>query len=462
MTNEDFIKQHIDEDVRRLALQKTPEGIDITWCLQQIEGYQLARKKLPGWTVQARKGGEEVEGGMIWFPPRLSMEQCSSELTAQYKRSVLERCLDGMGVKLDVSNFTDLTGGFGIDFSYMARGFKHATYVERMPHLCDIARHNFPLLGLEHANIVNGDAASVVDTSDSSGSSDSSDSGNSKGVIFLDPARRDDVGRKVFALEDCTPNLIELQDALLSHADLVMVKLSPMLDITQALRSVKCVSEVHVVSVQGECKEVLLVMKPNSSPESPSNSPDFSQEATCREHCTANGQQPVVYHCVNLGTDEDVLVCTEDEKNATPGLCKKVSVGNLLFEPNASILKAGVQDVLYDRYYMRKLHPISNLYIAPEVLIISKLTVEALLHPTKQVFPGRTFVIEEVGDFSKAGIKRVLGGLKQANITIRNFPGTVADLRKRFKLKEGGDVYIFVTTLADGSHAILRCSKAQS
>lgn len=403
MTNEDFIKQHLDDDVRRVALQKTPEGVDITWCLQQIEGYQLAKKKLPGWG----KNG-------IWFPPRLSMEQCSSELTAQYKRSVLERCLNEMGVKLDASNFTDLTGGFGIDFSYMAQGFKHVTYVERLPHLCDIAHHNLPLLGLAHAHIVNGDAASVVDTSDSSGS---------KEVLFLDPARRDDVGRKVFALEDCTPNLIELQDALLSHADIVMVKLSPMLDITQALRSVKCVSEVHVVSVQGECKEVLLVMR-------------------------GNGDKELVYNCVNLGTDDETLACSEEEKNKSAVVYDGVLEGRRIVEPNASILKAGVQDVLCQRYGLQKLHPISNLYIAPP-----------LQGCEGKAIPGRTFVIEAVGDFSKAGIKRVLGDLKQANITIRNFPGTVAELRKRFKLKEGGDVYIFVTTLADGSHAILRCRK---
>lgn len=397
MTNEDFILQHLEDDVRRVALQKTPEEVDLTWCLQQIEGYQLAKKKLPGW----------IKSG-VWFPPRLSMEQCSSELTAQYKRSVLERCLSEMGKKVENSSFTDLTGGFGIDFSYMAQGFKHATYVERMPHLCDIARHNFPLLGLENANIVNGSAEEILNA----------------GVFFLDPARRDDVGRKVFALEDCTPNLIDLQDELLCRANLVMVKLSPMLDITQALRSVKCVSEVHVVSLQGECKEVLLVMKPNNN-------------------------TTLTYHCVNLGTNEDAIVCTEVEKNKSAVVYDGMLEGGLIVEPNASILKAGVQDVLCQRYGLQKLHPISNLYIAPP-----------LSGGEGGVFPGRTFVIDAVSDFSKAGIKQVLSGLKQANITIRNFPGTVADLRKRFKLKEGGDVYIFVTTLADGSHAILRCKKA--
>lgn len=415
MTNEDFILQHLNDDTKRLALKKAPDGVDIVWCLQQIEGFQLAKKKLPGW----------VKSG-IWFPPRLSMEQCSSELTAQYKRGVLERCLEEMGMKVENSSFTDLTGGFGIDFSYMAQGFKHATYVERMPHLCDIARHNFPLLGLEHAEIVNGSAEEILNTANPSSPNSNAVSplrgGVEGGFIFLDPARRDDVGRKVFALEDCTPNLIELQDELLNRADLVMVKLSPMLDITQALRSVKCVSEVHVVSVQGECKEVLLVMKPNNT--------------------------TLTYHCINLGTDEDAIVCTEEEKSKSAVVYDGMLEGGLIVEPNASILKAGVQDVLCQRYGLQKLHPISNLYVAPLREIEGK------------AIPGRTFIIEAVGDFSKAGTKRVLSGLKQANITIRNFPGTVADLRKRFKLKEGGDVYLFVTTLADGSHAILRCKKA--
>lgn len=432
MTNEDFILQHLDDDTKRLALKKAPDGVDLAWCLQQIEGFQIAKKKLPGWTkplMQANttphspKGGE----GMPWFPPRLSMEQCSSELTAQYKRSVLDRCLNEMGMNIEETCFTDLTGGFGIDFSYMAKGFKHATYVERMPHLCDIARHNFPLLGLEHANIVNGSAEEMLNTANPSSPNSNAASpllgGREGGFIFLDPARRDDVGRKVFALEDCTPNLVELQDLLLNRADLIMVKLSPMLDITQALRSVKGVCEVHVVSVQGECKEVLLVMKPNSN-------------------------TTLTYHCVNLGTNEDAIECTEEEKSKPAIMFDGTMESRLLFEPNASILKAGVQDVLCQRYGLQKLHPISNLYIAPP-----------LSGGEEEVFPGRTFIIDAVSDFSKAGIKQVLSGLKQANITIRNFPGTVADLRKRFKLKEGGDVYIFVTTLADGSHAILRCKR---
>lgn len=447
MTNEDFILQHLDDDTKRLALKKVPDGVDLAWCLQQIEGFQIAKKKLPGWTkplMQANTTPHSPKGeeGMPWFPPRLSMEQCSSELTAQYKRSVLDRCLNEMGMKIEETCFTDLTGGFGIDFSYIAKGFKHATYVERMPHLCDIARHNFPLLGLQHAEIVNGSAEGVLGGNQETVFGQASPPKGGWGVFFLDPARRDDVGRKVFALEDCTPNLIELQDLLLRHADLIMVKLSPMLDITQALRLVKGVCEVHVVSVQGECKEVLLVMKPNS-------------------------ETGVVYHCVNLGTEDDVLICNEEERHVPPILRSTSGEseddygleGRLLFEPNASILKAGVQDVLCHRYYMRKLNPISNLYIAPEVHFIHNLGIEDLLSPKRHELPGRTFIIEEVGDFSKAGIKRVLADLKQANITIRNFPGTVADLRKRFKLKEGGDVYIFVTTLADGTHAILRCKK---
>lgn len=445
MTNEDFILQHLDDDTKRLALKKVPDGVDLAWCLQQIEGFQIAKKKLPGWTkplMQANttphspKGGE----GMPWFPPRLSMEQCSSELTAQYKRSVLDRCLNEMGMKIEETCFTDLTGGFGIDFSYMAKGFKHATYVERMPHLCDIARHNFPLLGLEHANIVNGSAEDILNATNTSSPISNAASplwgGREGGFIFLDPARRDDVGRKVFALEDCTPNLIELQDLLLRHADLIMVKLSPMLDITQALRSVKGVCEVHVVSVQGECKEVLLVMK---SIQPPSDSPKG-------EDCTTD-VGTINYHCVNLGTNEDAIECTEEEKCKPAIMFDGTMEGRLLFEPNASILKAGVQDVLCQRYGLQKLHPISNLYIAPPQGV------------GEGVLPGRTFVIDKVGDFSKAGIKQVLSDLKQANLTIRNFPGTVADLRKRFKLKEGGDVYIFVTTLADGSHAILRCKR---
>lgn len=338
--------------------------------------------------------------------------------------------------------FADLTGGFGIDFSYMAPLFRHALYVEQQSPLCNIARHNFPLLGLQHAEVMNG----VVDVSTINELMSHNACQPTADLVFLDPARRDDVGRKVVALEDCTPNVVTLQDALLHCARFVIVKLSPMLDITQALRSLHGVREVHVVSVQGECKELLLVLS--------------------GEAC-AETEKSVTYYCANLreGVGDDksegygvaekqtswLYVVGTDELSkrtgeASGGIAsvEEVAAQRYLYEPNASILKAGVQDTLPHNFGVKKLHPQSNLFISEECI---------------EDFPGRRFRVVSVGDFSKRGVKMLLQDVSQANLTIRNFPSTVAQLRKQMKIKEGGDVYLFATTLSDGKHALVRCTK---
>lgn len=394
MTNEEYIHQHLTDDVRKLALKREPEGIDMAWCLQQIEGWQLARKKLPRWT--------KTDG--LWFPPRLSMEQCSSEATALYKRGVTQRLL----ADSQRGHMMDLTGGFGIDFGYMAPLFLHATYVERQEPLCRIARHNLPLLGLGHARIVQADGTGVTEGAD---------------LIYLDPARRDDAGRKTVAIEDCTPNVADIQDALLSRARYIIIKYSPMLDITQALRTLHQVSEVHTVSVRGECKELLFVLDGDGDSSTP------------------------IYHAANLDTEDETIVCSETERRNPPIISQKEGeemAGAYLFEPNASILKSGCQDILSQRYGLEKLHPCSNLFLGSTPI---------------SHFPGRQFRIDAVSDFSKKGLKTILAGTQQGNLAIRNFPSTVSDLRKKLKLREGGDLYFFATTLSDGTHALLRCVK---
>ena len=398
MTNEEFIQKNREADVRTLALKPMPDGVDSVWCLRQIEGYQLAKKKLPRWA--------SAEG--MWFPPRISMEQCSSESTATYKAKVAESlsCKD---------SFLDMTGGFGVDFSYMAPLFKKATYVERQDILCETARHNFPLLGLGNVEIVN--ALSGGDFSLST---------NHYSLIFLDPARRDDIGRKVFAIEDCTPDITLLQDELLNNADYVMVKLSPMLDITMALRTLHGVSEVHVVSVQGECKELLFIMNRNAD--------------------TASTR----IHCVNLDTADKDFTCILKDIATTHVDFSMPEVGDCLFEPNASIMKAGVQDTFALHYGLKKLHQHSNLFI--------KNICETDTGVVTSV-PSRIFRITNILDFSKQSLKLLQRTVGQANIAIRNFPSTVAELRKRLKLKDGGNVYIFATTLCDGSHVLLLCEK---
>lgn len=424
--NEAFIQQHRTDDVRSLALKKVPQGVDPSWCLQQIEGWQLARKKLPRWAAH----------DALWFPPRLSMEQCSSEATAEYKCQLAKQC--NAQCKLP-TRLVDLTGGLGIDFSYLAQAFTHATYVEPQTVLCEIAQHNLPLLGLPEAQVINASSEDylqhlVADTVTPS----------SHNVFYLDPARRDEKGHKVAALEDCTPNLLEIQDLLLSHARYVIVKLSPMLDITQALRQLKCVRQVHILSLQGECKEILLVLSQSNDCTSPLLPPLAENE-----NAIPIASQSLTYHCVNLNTHDNIFHCTEEERcSATPHLLPcDAPLQGYLFEPNASMLKAGVQDLLCTRHTLYKLHSHSNLFVGT--------------HPIEG-FPGRQFAIEHTSDFSKKALKALLGDLVQANLTIRNFPSTVAELRKRLKLKEGGHTYLFATTLHDGSHTLIRAHKVES
>lgn len=387
MTNEAFIEQNRDADIRSLALSKVPAGIDLHFCLQQIEGLQIAQKKLPAWA--------KTEG--ILFPPKVSLEQCSSEQTALYKQQLVERLLPMKRAKM-----VDLTGGFGIDFSYLAKLFDEANYVERDEHLCEIAQHNFPLLGLQQAKV---HCSTSEDFLDGMGYFD---------IIYLDPSRRDAVGRKVVALNDCSPNVEAIHDELLAHAPIVLVKLSPMLDIQDTLRRLPNVGEVHVVSVDGECKEVLLVL--------------------CRE------KQVATVHCVNLSAQEHTFSTTI--QNAEPVIATHLE--RYLYEPNASILKAGVQNSLCQKYDVRKLHPFSHLFISAHFI---------------EDFPGRSFEIEDACSFAKKDLKRMLADITQCNLTVRNFPATVAELRKRLKLREGGDIYLFATTLADGSHALIRCKR---
>lgn len=400
MTNEEFIKQHRNENPLSLALKKAPEGIDLQWCLRQIDGYGIAKKKLPEWTKTDN----------IWFPPRLSMEQCSSETTARYKQAIAER----LGCKVLI----DLTGGFGIDFSYMARNMENAFYIEQQEVLCNIASHNFPLMGLQNIKIYNTACEEFWNqyVSDST----TAEKQREKSLIYLDPARRNNKGEKVFSINDCTPDVTLLQDSLLENSAYIMLKLSPMLDIAQARRQLKDISEIHIVSVKGECKELIFVMSKDSD----------------RQH----------YYCVNLETDEapftsDISATTEQAEIAIPS---EITEGAFLFEPNASIMKAGVQNAFARRYNLKKLHPMSNLFLGKEPI---------------QNIPARQFIIERMSDFQKGNLKSFMQDIRQANLTIRNFPSTVEDLKKRLKIKDGGNIYLFATTLSDDTHVLIRGGK---
>lgn len=432
---QDFIRQHQDDDVRQLAFlaSKYPE-VDMPFALDQIRGRKMARVKLPRWA--------SLEG--IIYPPHISMEQCSSESTALYKAELAARLL-GLPVSSSASfsdfseeiGFVDLTGGFGVDFSYIAArlGVK-SMYVERLAHLCEAAKENFERLGLKNAIVKNGDGIEVLHSflpkKDDAASAD-----DSLGIIydqplsllktrlglkliFIDPARRDDAGNKVVSLKDCTPDVTVLQEDMLSKADYVIIKLSPMLDWHRAISELSHVREVHIISVNNECKELLLVLSARNM-----------------------GGNLRIY-CVN---DAQSFVCDEMDMESSSVKIAPSTLEEMLYlyEPNASLMKAGCFGVLSDRYDARMLSKNSHLFV-------SQAPIEA--------FPGRSFRIIAVSSFNKKELKRHLSGITKANIATRNFPLSVAELRKRLKLKDGGETYIFATTLSDESHVLVITEKA--
>ena len=488
----DFIRQHQDDDVRQLAFlgSKYPE-VDMPFALDQIRGRKMARVKLPRWA--------SIDG--IIYPPHISMEQCSSEQTALYKAELAARLLGlspssseneeekdkesenasnlhlseicefaGKGAVdsefakneatckkqqilteseenvneikeephegdfSEETGFVDLTGGFGVDFSYIASrlGVK-SMYVERQAHLCEAAKENFGRLGLKNAIVKNGDGIEVLHSfaskkeaaaSESLGITEDQPQSLLKTnlglkLIFIDPARRDDAGNKVVSLKDCTPDVTLLQKEMLSKADYVIIKLSPMLDWHRAVSELNCVQEVHIISVNNECKELLLVL-------------------------SARNMGNLRIYCVN---DAQSFVCDELDIESSSVKIAPFTLEEMqyLYEPNASLMKAGCFGVLSERYDARMLSKNSHLFVSREPIA---------------VFPGRSFRIIAISSFNKKELKRHLSGITKANIATRNFPLSVAELRKRLKLKDGGETYIFATTLSDESHVLMITEKA--
>ena len=458
---QDFIRQHQDDDVRQLAFlgSKYPE-VDMPFALDQIRGRKMARVKLPRWA--------SLEG--IIYPPHISMEQCSSESTALYKAELAARLLglpaSSSGTEMKAENeieFVDLTGGFGVDFSYIAArlGVK-SMYVERQAHLCEAAKENFGRLGLKNAIVKNGDGIEVLHSflpkKDDAASTD-----DSLGItydqplsllktklglklIFIDPARRDDAGNKVVSLKDCTPDVTVLQEEMLSKADYVIIKLSPMLDWHRAISELSHVREVHIISVNNECKELLLVLSARNMDEMEASSADGvggTEEAEGTDGAVKYAGKLRIY-CVN---DAQSFVCDESDMETSSVKIAPSTLEEMqyLYEPNASLMKAGCFGVLSGRYDARMLSKNSHLFV-------SQAPIEA--------FPGRSFRIIAISSFNKKELKRHLSGITKANIATRNFPLSVAELRKRLKLKDGGETYIFATTLSNESHVLVITEKA--
>lgn len=396
----EFIRSHADDDIRLLALSaKKDADLDLPFALDQIRGRQIAHHKLPLWAA--------VDG--IIYPPHISMEQCSSEVTARYKARVAERF-----VQKERCCLVDITGGFGVDFSYLAQGFGRCVYVERQEHLCEIARHNMPLLGLSHAEVVCGDGVEWI-----KGQSEGTEASPTTHTpfIFLDPARRDTHGNRTYAIGDCTPDVLSFIDELAEKADAVMIKLSPMLDwhvtvedINRAVEGHDAVREVHIISTANECKELLILVS---------------------KKCNS----PISIHCVN---DEQIFTYVEYEPySRLPHVSP--SAGNWLFVPNSSIMKAGCFIQVGQKFNLSQLSSNSHLFV-------SEHEVDG--------FPGKCYEIIAVSTMNKKELHTALQGIEQANIATRNFPLSPDQLRKRLKLRDGGDVYIFATTTEDKQHML--------
>ena len=398
----EFIRQHRQEDVRLLALRgtKDPE-VDLAMALQQIDGRRRAQEKLPSWA--------EVEG-IVW-PPHLSMEQCSSEQTARYKAEVA-----GSG-----GLFVDLTAGFGVDAAFIAKGFQRAVCVELQPELCALSSSNFKMLGLPQIEVVNGNGVEYLHTMASAD------------LVFIDPARRDEHGGRTYGIADCTPNVLEIIDELLGKAQRVMIKLSPMLDWRKAVEDIgkEHVLAVHIVSVANECKELLVVV-------------EGGRKSVEGGVWSVEGDYSV--HCVNLLPDgsRECFEFDADAPSPIKILHSSLSTLHFLYSPNASIMKAGCFDLLAERFGVTPLHQNSHLFVSEQEV---------------SDFPGRGFIIERITSMNKRELKESLAGLTQANIAVRNFPISAEELRRRLKLRDGGDVYIFATTIENLGHRLLICRK---
>ena len=400
---EQFIHDNARADVRQLALRRPPADVDLRWALQQIEGRQLAERKLPRWAA--------TEG--LWFPQRLSLEQCSSEATAHYKHDLAARLLtyEPSTLNSKPKTFIDLTAGLGADFAALATLFGKATYVERNAELCRLALHNFPLLGLDNASVRESTAEEMLAED------------WQVDLIMIDPARRDSGGRKTVLIEDCTPDICTLQTALRRHARFVLIKLSPMLDIKAALRALDDIAEVHVVGADGECKELLFVMRgePTAAPQQ--QSPDIEE---------------IPIYC----SDGALSFCFTLADEAKSPLMLAKELQTFIYEPSATAMKAAPFRTLCQLFPgLRKLAPDTHLYTSATLFTD---------------FPGRTWRIADSASFAKADLRRLLAGLSAAELSVRGFPMNVAALRRQLRLREGGTAHFLATTLADGSRRLLR------
>jgi 16S rRNA G966 N2-methylase RsmD len=425
----DFIKKHLNDDVNKLALSKFPEDIDKHFVVRQIHARQVLSKKLPSW----------AENDELIFPKKLSLEQCSSELTAKYKTSLSAK-LQEMTLKgfsedsCELADkkriLVDLTGGMGVDTAFLSDNFDKTFYVEMQEELCDIARHNFKILN-KNIEVVNDNAEHFLTTCDE------------VDCIYLDPARRDEYGRKMVSLHDCSPDVAELHDILLKKAKKVLVKVSPMLDIEMIKKELTDITEIHVVAVRNECKEILLEIQKLKN----SKTQNLSNSVT----------QQLRILAIDLRENWSFFFTEDEERDAQWTLAD--SVGKYLYEPGAACMKAGCFKLLSQKYNLDKLHRNSHLYTSNELisdfpgrifevlcaLPFDKKTKKEITSICQQTTDNRQQTLSE--DFPATQQLSNIATPKKASVATRNFPLSADELRKNLGLQDGNDFYIFGTTM---------------
>lgn len=398
-----FIEEHEDDDVEKLRLKRfSNHDFDTSFAITQIECRKKIRKKLP-----------EIYGKKRFlFPSVLSTEQCTSEVVAKYHATIIG----------EVDSFLDMTGGLCIDDYYIADNVKELLSIEKNEHTADISRYNMSEMR-KNISVISGDSAEYL-------------RGDVRryDAIYIDPARRGVNQSRMFGLSDCEPNIIPLLSLIKSHTDVLYVKASPMLDITQMLREVSDVTDIWVISLRNECKELFFKL-------------DFAlnKRFTIEESADNIYKSPKV-HCINF-VDENTmqeLNYSYLRDKTTSDIIISDCVKQYIYEPNASIMKANAFGEVCSRYKVDKVAVNSHLFTSGE-----------LVHD----FPGRIFQVEDVIPFKDNLLKKALKGIKRINVSVRNFKLTAEQLKKRLKVCDGGSKYLFGTTDAGGEMKVLLCSK---
>ncbi|MBP1646216.1 MAG: SAM-dependent methyltransferase [Bacteroidetes bacterium] len=386
----EFILNNLNSDTNKLLLQSNEEDIDVKFCVKQIIGYNKAKEKFPSL----------LEKNNLLFPPKINLEQTSSEQTAKYKASLFPK----------ESTLRDLTSGFGIDVIFFAKELKKVYYHEINYELACVAEENFKVLELDNIIVNKGNSANDIDSLEETD------------IIYLDPSRRDENNNKVFLLKDCQPDIIEILPFLFDKAKTICIKLSPMLDIKLAIKEINYIKEIHVISVKNECKELLLVLEKVYEKE-------------------------IKYTCIDFDTNGKINKFSFTTEKSITRLAdqKELRMGAYIYEPNTSILKAGGFHSLCERFEVKKIASHSHLYISEKEI---------------EDFPGRKFIIKTILPYNNKILKTLSTRYPKANITIRNFPQTVSEIRKKTNVKEGGETYLLFTTNKENEKIIISCEKS--